>query len=152
MSNNIFWLTGNTGAGKSTVAFAAKEALGALGHANVIVLDGDELRASISTHEDLSAAGRRSHNLRVARLAALLSGQGHIVIVCVIAPFQAVRQEVAAICDPTWVHVKRSGLEADDRPYEPPVDPALVLDHDTLDEIQSTEQFVALICAQCQLG
>lgn len=141
----IFWFTGNSGAGKSTLAFAAKDALTKQGVQNVIVLDGDEMRATISTHEDLSAEGRRSHNLRVARLAKLLQKQGHIVLVCVIAPFQAVRAEVDTICSPTWIYVQRSGLEQPDRPYEAPTNAALTLDHNKLNNVDSLELLLAFL-------
>ena len=75
---------------------------------------------------------RRRHNLRIARLANLLSEHGFVVIVSVIAPFERVRQELQNICNPVWVYVKQSDLEAADRPYEPPLTPALVIDNDLL--------------------
>ena len=110
-----------------------------------MVLDGDEMRETISTHEDLSPEGRRSHNLRVARLASLLSKQGMIVLVCVIAPFEAARKEATEICSPHWIYVKRDGLDAPDRPYEPPANPELTLNHDTMTKEESLialEEFV----------
>lgn len=141
----IFWFTGNSGAGKSTLAFAARDTLHAQGICNIVVLDGDEMRATISTHEDLSAEGRRSHNLRVARLAKLLQAQGHIVLVCVIAPFNSARSEVTAICNPTWIYVQRDGLEQPNRPYEAPTNAALTLDHNTLTSTDSLELLLVFL-------
>lgn len=141
----IFWLTGNSGAGKSTLAFGLKDVLYTNGITNIVVLDGDELRATISTQDDLSAEGRRNHNLRVARLAKLLQQQGLMVIVCVIAPFASVRTEIEAICAPQWIYVQRDGIEATDKPYEPPVAPALTLNHSALSPAQSLEQLLAFV-------
>ena len=142
----VIWLTGNTGAGKSTLAFAMRELFNSrapLDHPlsrRIIVLDGDEMRASISVDEGLSPEDRRRHNLRVARLAKLLHEAGNLVIVAVIAPFERVRSETNAICSPLWVYIKRSGLEAHDRPYEPPVSPDAIIDNDTLGIEAAQEQ------------
>lgn len=139
----VIWLTGNTGAGKSTLAegmreyFNEWEASGSLADRRVVVLDGDEMRATVSRDEGLSPADRRKHNLRVARLAHLLSEHGFLVIVAVIAPFGGVREELQVLCDPLWVYVKRSGLEAEDKPYEPPERPDLTVDNDVLSIAES---------------
>jgi adenylylsulfate kinase-like enzyme len=132
----VLWLTGNTGAGKSTLAegmkeyFNEQEASGSSADRRVVVLDGDQMRATVSRDEGLSPEDRRKHNLRVARLANLLSDHGFLVIVAVIAPFSGVREELQVLCNPTWVYVKRSGLGAEDRPYEPPETPDLTIDND----------------------
>lgn len=135
---SVIWLTGNTGAGKSTLAegmkrfFNEREASGSAADRRVIVLDGDEMRATVSCDEGLSPGDRRKHNLRVARLAHLLSEHGFLVIVAVIAPFAGVREEIRVLCNPQWVYVKRSGLSRADRPYEPPENPDLTIDNDVL--------------------
>lgn len=132
----VIWLTGNSGAGKSTLAFGMREYFneeksnGSPLHRRIIVLDGDEMRDTVSIEEGFSAEDRRKHNLRIARLAHLFSEHGFLVIVSVIAPFQHVRDELNPICKPKWVHVKRSGLDAEDKPYEPPSGPDLVIDND----------------------
>lgn len=134
----VLWLTGNTGAGKSTLAEGLEHYVNDELDASdpmarrLIVLDGDAMRATISVGATLSAEDRRSHNLRVARLAAHLRDRGFLVVVAVIAPFRSVRDEVSAICDPVWIYVKRSGLDAADKPYEEPASPDFVIDHDLL--------------------
>jgi len=134
----VIWLTGNTGAGKSTLAegmrhfFNEREASGSSADRRVVVLDGDEMRATVSRDEGLSPEDRRKHNLRVARLANLLSDHGFLVIVAVIAPFAGVREEIDVLCDPHWVFVKRSGLGGPEKPYEPPEHPDLTIDNDVL--------------------
>lgn len=144
----IFWLTGNSGAGKSTLAFGVRDHLKSVGDRlaeKIVVLDGDEMRATVSTHEDLSPEGRRSHNLRVARLAKLLQSQGFLVIVSVIAPFEDVREELSHECSPLWIHVKKEGLTSDDKPYESPKNPDFVADHDCLGERKSIEKFAEYV-------
>ena len=147
----ILWLTGNTGAGKTTLATAAETyfneqvSLSCACARRVIVLDGDDMRATISTEETLAAEDRRIHNLRVARLAAHFQDRGFLVIVAVIAPFTSVRTEVDAICSPQWIFVKRSGLGAVDRPYEEPIDPAFVIDNDQWGIDEAARRFIAYI-------
>ncbi|PIR52978.1 hypothetical protein COU76_03690 [Candidatus Peregrinibacteria bacterium CG10_big_fil_rev_8_21_14_0_10_49_10] len=153
----ILWLTGNTGAGKTTLAegmrvyFNEKEASGSSADRRVVVLDGDEMRETISRNEGLSAEDRRKHNLRVARLAKLLCDQGFFVIVAVIAPFAEVRSEIDAICAPLWVYVKRSGLGAADKPYEDPDHPALTIDNDRLSIQEGQEVLQQFITIKLQV-
>lgn len=141
----VVWLTGNSGAGKSTLAFGLRDEFNEQTntksplHRRIIVLDGDEMRATVSVDEGFSPEDRRRHNLRMARLANLLSDHGFVVIVSVIAPFESVRQELDVICSPLWVYIKRSNLEASDRPYQPPLTPALIIDNDML-SIQEGQQ------------
>jgi bifunctional enzyme CysN/CysC len=150
----IFWLTGNTGAGKSTLAssiekhFNSSTPLWSSAARRLVVLDGDEMRDTISTQEDLSPEGRKAHNLRVARLAKLLQQKGFLVVVSVIAPFEKVRKEIAGICDPQWIYIKRKGLNADDKPYEEPKKPDLLLDHDALSKKQASAALVEFMLDQ----
>lgn len=111
----IIWFTGNSGAGKSTLAEAVRVRV-----PHAIRLDGDQLRATISTDCGFSAEDRLRHNLRVAGLAKLLHDQGHTVLVAVIAPYRALRAQLTNICSPRWVHVDRVQPEDPERPYEKP--------------------------------
>lgn len=138
----VLWLTGNTGAGKTTLAKAMKEEFPDL----IINLDGDEMRATISREEGFSKEDRAKHNRRVARLAHLLSEQGFLVIVSVIAPFASVREELSEICDPVWIYVKRDGLDAPDRPYEAPIQPDLVIDNDAVSIEEGREKLLHWLC------
>ncbi len=134
----ILWLTGNSGAGKTTLAKGFEKHWNDRPADNhplsrrVLVLDGDEMRSTISERESLSAEDRRTHNLRVARLAQLMQGKGFLVVVAVIAPFADVREEISDLCSPLWIHIKRNGLSAPDRPYEIPMHPAYTIDNDIL--------------------
>lgn len=147
----IIWLTGNMGAGKTTLARAAETfynevcAEDSPAARRCIVLDGDEMRSTISLGATLSPEDRRTHNLRVARLANLLSERGFLVLVSVIAPFASVRKEIDALCHPLWVYVHRSHLEAPDRPYEPPLKPALVIDTDVQSKAGAADVFLQFL-------
>lgn len=110
----IIWLTGESGAGKTTIA---KEIANEI---DCVVLDGDEMRESISIEAGFSREDRRQHNLRVARLAKVLSRQKNVVV-SVIAPMKRARKEIDKICSPIWVYVKRKLPEREGHFYEPPL-------------------------------
>ena len=97
----IIWLTGASGAGKTTLAKALVKKL-----RNWIILDGDEMRDSISVGAGFDKKERTEHNLRVARLAKVLEKQGSNILVSVIAPFPDLREKVDLICSPKWVCLK----------------------------------------------
>lgn len=116
----VVWLTGNMGAGKTSLAYLLKERL------DGVVLDGDEMRQSISTDAGFSKQDRHSHNLRVARLAKTLNAQGQNVIVSVIAPFRATRKEIEGICNPYWIYIT-GGAVGKDKPYQKPLNPDVTI-------------------------
>jgi adenylylsulfate kinase len=137
----IVWLTGNSGTGKTTIAQGFRRA-----HPDWIILDGDEMRASISVGAGFTKAEREEHNLRVARLARTLSDQGHHVLVSVIAPFAETRKKIDATIFCVWVHLYRSGEDyPDGYPYEDPEKAALHLDTAELDEDESVRALEELI-------
>jgi bifunctional enzyme CysN/CysC len=88
-------LTGLTGAGKTTLAYALERRLFDEGRA-VVVLDGQNMRRGIS--KDLGfTADERSENLRrSAEVAKLFNDAGVIVLAAFVAPEEAVRQKAAA--------------------------------------------------------
>lgn len=116
----IIWLTGNVGSGKTSLAYLLKERL------NAIVLDGDELRASISTDLGFSKRDRDAHNMRVARLAKILNDQNLNIVVSVIAPFRSTRQKITKMIDPYWIYIK-GGKRGKNMPYEIPKKPHLTI-------------------------
>lgn len=153
------WLTGLSGAGKTTIAQGFAEAQRARGRA-VEVLDGDELREHLSPGLGFSREDRDAHVRRVGYLARLLARNGVLVLVPVIAPYAATRAQVRAEheADGTpYVDVyvstslahcaerdvkglyaahaagRISGLTGVDDPYEEPEAPDLVLDAGTRD-------------------
>lgn len=119
----IIWITGQSGSGKTTLANALKQKIGG------VVLDGDDMRQSISLNAGFSKADREEHNLRVARLAQILS-RDNLVIISVIAPFESTRKKINEIIDPTWVYIKKSLPKEKNKPYEIPAQPHLIIDGD----------------------
>ncbi len=88
----IIWITGKSGAGKTTLA---KELCLKMQAFN---LDGDEMRASISTDLGFSDGDRIMNNLRIARLAKLLESQGADIVVSTICPdISDLREKVKSI-------------------------------------------------------
>lgn len=116
----IVWLTGNSGAGKTTLAQAFTKWVykGLIGQ--WIHLDGDEMRSSISCDLGLSKEDREEHNLRIARLAKVLTNQDFNVIISVIAPFQLTRDKINEIINCKWIYLKRTLPERENYPYEEP--------------------------------
>ena len=150
-----YWLTGLSGAGKTTLANAAAQHLRdlrALGLA-VCVLDGDALRAGLCRDLGFSEADRAENMRRTAELAQLLTSQGITVIAALISPTTAgraaARQTIGpdrfievyvstplAVCqqrDTKGLYAKArqdssfalTGLKA---PYEPPLNAELCID------------------------
>lgn len=87
----VVWLTGFSGAGKTTIARELERRLKNKGEI-VTVLDGDELREMFgNTGFDKKS---RDENVRnVGRIAAFLQRRGGIVIVSMISPYAATRNE-----------------------------------------------------------
>lgn len=86
------WLTGLSGAGKSTIASAVAERLRADGAA-VEVLDGDEVREHLSKGLTFSREDRDINVRRIAYVAKLLCRNGVAVITAAISPYRATRDE-----------------------------------------------------------
>lgn len=169
-------LTGLTGSGKTTLAYALERKLFDQGRA-VVVLDGQNMRRGIS--KDLGfTADERSENLRrSAEVAKLFNDAGTIVLAAFVAPDEAIRQKAAdcvgrdrflvlhlsaplEVCRQrdTDGHYKLAdkgemalfpGVTA---PYEPPANPDLVLPTDKLAVGQCVERILALLEAKRVLG
>jgi len=93
VSGQTIWLTGLSGAGKSTIARAFADHLSDDG-VPVQILDGDELRRNLSAGLGFSRADRSTHVRRVGFVAQLLAHHGVTVIVPVIAPYSDARDSV----------------------------------------------------------
>jgi len=86
----VLWLTGLSGAGKSTIANLVERALTAEGK-HTYILDGDNIRHGLSSDLGFAAADRIENIRRVSEVARLLTDAGIIVIVSLISPFQSER-------------------------------------------------------------
>ena len=90
-SGRVFWITGLSGAGKTTVGQELCSRLRAAGR-SVTFLDGDALRAAIAEDLGHSADNRRRSAMRNARLCQLLAGQGADVVCATISLFHEVQR------------------------------------------------------------
>jgi len=149
----VIWMTGLSGAGKTTLAQALEKRLL---HAGILptILDGDVLRTGLSRNLGFSAEDRKENLRRATELALVLADAGVVVIGALISPFRADRELAAdrarergtpfaevfinaplAECerrDPKQLYQRaRSGLIRDftgiDSPYEAPLAPDLEL-------------------------
>ena len=84
------WLTGLSGAGKSTIARALETALAARGR-RVEVLDGDVVREHLSQGLGFSKADRDTNIARIAFVAELLTRHGAVAVVAAISPYREAR-------------------------------------------------------------
>ena len=87
------WLTGLSGAGKSTIAAGVAGKLRAAGH-RVELLDGDAVRQNLSAGLGFSKEDRDTNIRRIGFVAELLARNGVVVVVAAISPYRSVRDEV----------------------------------------------------------
>jgi sulfate adenylyltransferase/3'-phosphoadenosine 5'-phosphosulfate synthase len=106
MSGGVtIWLTGLSGAGKSTIASALAAELELRGK-RVEVMDGDMVRENLSKGLGFSKEDRDINIRRIGFVAELLTRNGVFVLVAAISPYRAVRDEVRArIRDFIEIHV-----------------------------------------------
>lgn len=163
----VVWLTGLSGAGKSTIAQALEREL--FNRAmHTYVLDGDNIRHGLNSNLGFSPEDRFENIRRVSEVAKLMADSGAVVITAFISPYRLDRRrarEIAlegnlefvevfieaplAVCetrDPKNLYKKaRAGEIRDftgiDAPYEAPEDPEIVVHTDR----QSVDESVATI-------
>lgn len=92
----VIWLTGLSGAGKTTIA----NELAAIFKKKCIIpiiLDGDDIRQSFEQNS-FDETSRKLHNLSIGKLASNFESQGHLVIVALISPYAEIRNEIRGLC------------------------------------------------------
>ena len=89
----VIWLTGLSGAGKTTLARALRSELTALGY-RVETLDGDEVRENLSRGLTFSKEDRETNVRRIGFVARLLARNGVIVLASAISPYRQSRDDV----------------------------------------------------------
>lgn len=154
----VFWLTGLSSAGKTTIAHALLEQVRDMGY-KVEMLDGDIVRERLSKGLGFSREDRDENVRRIGFVAELLARNGVFVIVSAISPYRATRDEVRKLIPgftevfvnaPIQVCEERdvkglyrkarngalNGFTGISDPYEPPLDPEVECrtDRETVEE------------------
>jgi bifunctional enzyme CysN/CysC len=162
----LVWLTGLSGAGKSTIANLVESRLHSLGH-HTYLLDGDNVRHGLNKDLGFTDADRVENIRRVGEVAKLMVDAGLIVIASFISPFRVERRTVRSLVEEgefIEVHVDaplsvveerdtkglykkaRSGelknFTGVDSPYEPPEAPEVRVDTSTLTPEEAAEQVI----------
>ncbi len=92
----VLWLTGLSGAGKSSISRGLARELAALG-VRAQVLDGDNVRRRLCRDLGFSPEDRAENIRRVAEVARLMAEAGLVVIAAFISPYRADRQRAREI-------------------------------------------------------
>ena len=165
----VLWLTGLSGAGKSTIADRLEQKLRALGK-HTYVLDGDNVRHGLNRDLGFTDRDRVENIRRVSEVAKLMVDAGLIVIVSFISPFRSEREmarnlmekgeffeifvdtplDVCEARDPKGLYVKARRGEIPnftgiDSPYEAPNDPDLRIDTTRLSAEQAAQSVADLL-------
>ena len=97
--SHTFWLTGLSGAGKSTIANAVLDHLQFLDK-TVYILDGDILRTGLCNDLKFSKEDRHENLRRAASVASILNAAGVIVVAAFITPYESDREMIRSIIGP----------------------------------------------------
>ncbi len=92
----VVWLTGLSGAGKSTIARAVEQQLFAEGY-RTMLLDGDQLRHGLNGDLGFSPSDRAENVRRAGEVARLFYEAGHVVLCTFVSPFARDRDAVRAM-------------------------------------------------------
>ena len=144
------WFTGLPSAGKTTIARGVEKRLLDEGR-RVEILDGDVVRTYLTKDLGYSRDDRDENIRRIGFVAHLLSRNGVVVLCSVVSPYRDVRDEMRVLHDGRFFEVYVStpvdvcsdrdvkglyakqkaggltGLTGIDDPYEPPINPELVV-------------------------
>jgi bifunctional enzyme CysN/CysC len=94
----VLWLTGLSGAGKSTIANLVETELHRRG-LHTYLLDGDNVRHGLSKDLGFTDADRVENVRRVAEVARMMADAGLIVIVSFISPFRSERRMARSLME-----------------------------------------------------
>ncbi|WP_297082097.1 adenylyl-sulfate kinase [uncultured Demequina sp.] len=115
----VVLFTGLSGSGKSTIARQVTRQLRAETNQRVTLLDGDEVRAMLSSGLGFSREDRELNVRRIGWVASQISAHGGIAICAPIAPYESMRQEVREMAERAGrfilVHVATSLEECEAR-------------------------------------
>jgi bifunctional enzyme CysN/CysC len=167
----VLWLTGLSGAGKSTIANRIEKKL-ALAGRHTYLLDGDNVRHGLNKDLGFTAQDRVENIRRVAEVSRLMVDAGLIVLVSFISPFRSERRMARALFAPGEffeVFIDTPLAEAErrdtkglyrkarrgelknftgiDSPYEAPENPEIRIDTTTVGPEEAAERIIAHLAA-----
>ena len=167
--SKVIWMTGLSGAGKTTLSYALEAALHNMGYF-VQTLDGDNVRTGINKNLGFSEADRYENIRRIAEVSRLFVNCGIITIASFISPTIEIREmagniigaedfieifvnaplEVCESRDIKGLYLKaRKGeikeFTGIDSPYEMPSHPRLEIRTDLLSIEESTKKLVEFL-------
>lgn len=106
----IIWFTGQPGAGKTTLALRLiKEKKRENPELNIVHIDGDNLR-SITQNFDYSLEGRKKNIENVHTIARFMDFYGALVVISVVAPLRAMRDNLKETNKMTEVYVHTTNV------------------------------------------
>lgn len=110
------WMSGLSGAGKSTIANALEKRLYAMGK-KTMLLDGDNVRMGLNSNLGFSDEDRVENIRRIAEVAKLMNDAGLIVITAFISPYRQDRRNAKKIIGEGFreVYVSTSIAECEKR-------------------------------------
>ena len=174
-NSGVYWLTGLSGSGKSTIAKGVERKLFNAGFF-VQVLDGDNIRTGISNNLTFSVEDRQENIRRIAEVAKLYVESGIVTLCSFISPTIEIRSQAKEIIghkDFTEVYVETSlelceerdvkglykkarkglikGFTGIDSPYEPPVNADMVIPTASQDVDESVDTLCHYIIEKSKL-
>jgi len=97
--SKVIWMTGLSGAGKTTLSYALESALHKMGYF-VQTLDGDNVRTGINKNLGFSEADRYENIRRISEVSKLFVNCGIITIASFISPTAEIREMARTIIGP----------------------------------------------------
>lgn len=141
----IYWLTGQPGSGKTTIAL---ELMKTLSPTSTTHIDGDDLR-DIFQNKDYSETGRRRNIERAQDIALFLHRKGHTVLVSLVSPYKDQRDTFKKLADVTEVYVHTSEIRGRENfhvsNYEPPTENFIDIDTTTDSVEESSNKLLNII-------
>jgi bifunctional enzyme CysN/CysC len=162
----VVWLTGYSGAGKSTIANLVEKKLFSLGR-RTYLLDGDNVRHGLNRDLGFTEQDRVENIRRVAEVSKLMVDAGLIVLVSFISPFRAGRRAARGLMGEgeffeVFIDTPLAAAEARDvkglykkaragalknftgidSPYEPPEAPEIRIDTSRLSAVQGADLII----------
>lgn len=92
----VFWLTGFSGSGKTTIAIQLERRLHEMGYLTQL-LDGDNIRSGLNCNLGFTEEDRGENIRRIAEVSKLFQNCGIITLACFVSPTQAIREQAKAI-------------------------------------------------------